>query len=245
MFSDMDNKTLREYSRSLQYDQTKVKIKFDPIKHCYGGDKGAAEEMPSILDKFISKADEVKALFTRVGGEPQTLLGRDFEINVVLSSSESSVIYLGKNVSTEEYVAIKLYKTQATTTQAIMKEAAIQTLLAQKSKNVPKVHGVMLLLPKNKLPSDAKDLRSEFHNIVTVTEYVSAFDDEERPMKMSLCQLKSLCKRETDKCPVSQQQMLNFFKELVSAVEEFAALKIAHLDLHSDNILIKCRGGSI
>ena len=218
---------------------------FTPKTSCFGRENHLDfEERIVIEDKIrsiIRRNKKLRKLFCGTEDLP-ILKGMDFELLtvdnrvVVIGEGKSGVAYLAKNIHSDKLVAIKLFK-KKDTMKDILEEVGFQMVIDKKSKSSfsPRILG-MLFLRKSKIPKD-------FHSCMLVMEYLSVLPNMEKPMKLSLSEANAFRRKGCD--VLREKDWVQICKQLIKITKELTDMKICHMDLHANNVLLVFEQGRI
>ena len=213
---------------------------FKPSKHCIKKERK--------IRKVLKEAEtpEVQEMYNRSGEQLKILQPKHFTAMVderdptsrpfIIGTGVYGVVMAGWDKRTSSRIVFKFHLRSRNTHQDIIREASAQLLASKVTDNVPKVLGVLMLRDDLEIQS----LGQQYSSLVMVTECVTAVEGQ-KFSTMSLGQFtKNICNYD-----VEEKQMVLFFLELVTALEKFATLNLAHGDLHPNNILINMNGNRI
>ena len=224
-----------------------MQVDFTLGTHCWG--RQHSDDLEDIEDCNYAISDieindeEMHPLYTEVGTVPM-LNGRDFELlringeAVVIGSGFFGIVYLGKNVHTNEVVAIKAFGKKPVQNQLkeIIREALFQMTIRKKSKwcFTPQVLGMLSFIDS--------ETPSGFHPFMLVMEHLSVMPHMEKPMKLSLQDAQDLHQVGVDL--LRKRDWALICKQLIEITEELSEMNISHLDLHAGNILLVIEGNN-
>ena len=249
-----DEKTSREENdRLLQilYEgmcyQTAESCDFTPSSSCLGRENHPDfEERIAMEDKIratIRRHKNLRKLFC--GAEDILILkGTDFELltvnnhAVVIGEGKCGVAYLAKNIYSNKLVAIKLFKKdKSLKLKDILEEVGFQMVINKKSKSsfTPKILG-MLFFRGSKILKD-------FHSCILVMEYLSVVPQMEKPMKLSLGEARAFRKKGCD--VLREKDWARICRQLIKITKQLSDIKITHMDLHAQNILLVFEQGRV
>ena len=158
---------------------------------------------------------------------PQFLHKSDFEVihkkqqAVIIGQGVYGTVFLGKNVTTGEMVAVKAFHKKYENLNAQIKEAVI-TNKAQRAigKSAPKCLGFLLL----------KDMDEGYSSLLNVYSFCAVLPG--LPNTLSLRVALSM------KNAITPMQWRDIFLSLIDSLKKLHKVDVYHMDLHAENVLL-------
>ena len=231
---------------STLYEATRYKTTdsydFTPKSSCLGAESNPHfEERKATKENInatIRRHKILRKLFARAG-DILILQGIDYELltvgnrPVVLGEGTFGVAFLAKDIHTNKLVTIKLFKKTGNSKLAsILREVGFQMLIDMESEFsfTPKLLG-LLIFAESKVPQNC-------HSFMIVMEYLSVVPEMEKPIKLSLAEAKKLQREGCD--VLTDRNWFKITKQLMDITRDLSDMKICHLDLHANNLLLVC-----
>ena len=234
----VNDRLLRRLCNSTCY-KTTDNYDFTPKSSCLGGERKGLKERKAAQDSIrttVRRYKTLKQLFGRFEDIP-ILQGQNYELltvgnrPVVLGEGTFGVAFLAKDINTNKLVTIKLFKKKAKLKLlGILKEVGFQMMIDKESKSsfTPKLLGLLIF-------AESKVLQN-CHSFMLVMEYLSVLPEMKKPMKLSLAEAKKFRREGCD--VLSVRNWASICKQLIEITKELSDMKISHLDLHAENLLL-------